>query len=138
MRGPYGRFNSSPPGDAKQVWVAGGIGVTPFLSMIRAMQPGDPREVHFVYAARSRNEALFLDELVTRVEKTPNVTLHTLFSDEGEFARIDAARQRLPDSLTQYEYFMCGPRPMVAALMRGLRSEGVRRSQIHTEAFEFR
>jgi len=61
-----------------------------------------------------------------------------LFSDEGNFARVDMMKVKLPDPLSTYDYYLCGPRPMVDTLMRDLRKEGVTRTQIHTEAFEFR
>jgi len=138
IRGPYGRFDASKVRNKKQVWIAGGIGLTPFLSKIRSMKPGDDRQIHFVYASRNEEEAIFLDELTSRADELGNITLYPLFSDAGEFARIDVAKERLPDSLGSYEYFICGPKPMVDGLMRDLKKEGVQRNKIHTEAFEFR
>ncbi|MEM8541105.1 MAG: ferric reductase-like transmembrane domain-containing protein [Pseudomonadota bacterium] len=138
VRGPYGRFDSSKTQNKKQVWIAGGIGLTPFLSKLRAMEKSDDREIHFAYAARNKEEAIFLDELEEIAADRKNITLYPLFSDEGDFARIDAAKERLPGKLTDYEYFICGPKPMVEGLMKDLKSEGVKRKSIHVEAFEFR
>ncbi len=137
IRGPYGRFDSEQAGP-KQIWLAGGIGLTPFLSKIRAMEPGDERDIHLVYAAREAQEAIFLDELRDHASRLENVTLVSLFSDEGNFARVDMMKQKLPDPLESYEYFMCGPKPMVDGIMKDLKAEGVPRDKIHTEAFEFR
>lgn len=137
VRGPYGRFDASRAGN-KQIWLAGGIGLTPFLSKIRAMQKGDDRRIHLVYAAREEQDAIFLDELKTRAAELGNVTLVPLFSDEGNFARVDIMKTKLPDPLGTYDYFMCGPKPMVDGLMADLKKEGVARERIHTEAFEFR
>ncbi|WP_372572627.1 ferredoxin reductase family protein [Ruegeria jejuensis] len=137
VRGPYGRFDASNAGD-KQIWLAGGIGLTPFLSKIRAMEPDDKRQIHLVYAAREAQEAIFLDELKVHAGRLSNVTLVPLFSDEGNFARVDMMKQKLPDPLDSYEYFMCGPKPMVDGIMKDLKAEGVPRHKIHTEAFEFR
>ncbi len=137
VRGPYGRFDASTAGP-KQIWLAGGIGLTPFLSMLRAMEKGDPRQIHLVYAAREAQDAIFLDELKTRAAELGSVTLVPLFSDEGNFARVDVMKQKLPDPLDSYDYFMCGPKQMVDGLMSDLRKEGVPRARIHTEAFEFR
>ena len=66
------------------------------------------------------------------------MTIVPLFSDKGNFARVDIMKTKLPDPLNSYEYFMCGPKPMTDALRKGLKAEGVTRKQIHTEAFEFR
>ena len=138
VRGPYGRFDASKTECRKQVWIAGGIGLTPFLSMLRAMEENDDREIHFAYAARNKEEAIFLNELEAIAADRDNITLYPLFSDEGDFARIDVAKQRLPGELTDYEYFICGPKPMVEGLMKDLKKEGVKRKAIHVEAFEFR
>ncbi|MBL1436030.1 MAG: ferric reductase-like transmembrane domain-containing protein [Rhodobacteraceae bacterium] len=137
VRGPYGCFDTTGAGD-KQIWLAGGVGLTPFLSMIRAMQPDDTRNIHLVYAARDKKDAIFLEELQARAEKLGNVTIVSLFSDEGNFARVDMMKTKLPDALNTYEYFMCGPKPMIEAIMKDLKKEGVSREKIHTEAFEFR
>lgn len=138
VRGPYGRFDAARVAGKKQIWLAGGIGLTPFLSKLRAMQPGDEREIHLVYAAREEQDAIFLDELKARAAELGNITLIPLFSEEGNFARVDKMKENLPDPLNTYEYFMCGPKPMIDGLMKDLKSEGVSRKKIHTEAFEFR
>ena len=137
VRGPYGRFDTTTAGK-KQIWLAGGIGLTPFLSSLRAMQPDDDRQIHFVYAAREKGEAIFLDEIKERAAALGNVTPVPLFSDEGNFARVDMMKQKLPDPLDSYEYFMCGPMPMIDGLMKDLKAADVPRGKIHTEAFEFR
>lgn len=137
VRGAYGRFDMTSAGK-KQIWLAGGIGLTPFLASLRAMEPDDDRQIHLVYAAREQADAIFLDELKERAEKLGNVTIVPLFSDEGNFARVDMMKQKLPDPLNSYDYFMCGPRPMVDSIMKDLRAQGVSRNSIHTEAFEFR
>lgn len=138
VRGPYGRFDATKSEGKKQVWIAGGIGLTPFLSKLRAMDQNDGRDIHFAYAARNKEEAIFLDELEALAAKRSNLTMYPLFSDEGEFARIDVAKEKLPGALTDYDYFICGPKPMVEALMKDLKKEGVQRKRIHVEAFEFR
>ena len=137
VRGPYGRFDTKNAGK-QQIWLAGGVGLTPFLSSLRDMKPGDDRQVHLVYAARDKGDAIYLDELRSRAAELGNVKLIPLFSDEGNFARVDKMKENLPDPLSSYDYFMCGPRPMVDGLRKDLKAEGVGRGQVHTEAFEFR
>lgn len=137
VRGPYGRFDTTKGGE-KQIWLAGGIGLTPFLSNIRDMKEGDARRIHLVYAAREAQDAIFLDELKERTAVLDNVTLVPLFSDEGNYARVDMMKQKLPDPLDTYDYYMCGPAPMLSTIMADLKKEGVGRGKIHTEAFEFR
>lgn len=137
VHGPYGNFNCSDAGK-QQVWIAGGVGITPLLSTLRAMKAGDDRKVTFIYAARNETDAIFLNELKARSAELGNVDLSALFSDQGDFARIETVKQKLSEPLTSYDYFMCGPKPMIDGIIAGLRKAGVKRARIHTEAFEFR
>lgn len=137
IQGPYGKFDCAKAGK-KQVWIAGGIGLTPFLSTLRAMEKGDTREIHMVYATRSQADAIFLDALKSYENTLENITLRTLYSDEGQFAKGEVIQEQLTEALTDYDYFICGPKPMVTALIRYLRKAGVARNKIHCEAFEFR
>lgn len=137
VRGPYGRFDCAKAGN-KQVWLAGGIGVTPFLSSLRSMKPDDPREISFVYAVREKSEAVFLDEIMQRAEELGNVKVVLLESNVGNFARVDMMKEKLAGQLTDYDFFLCGPKAMVNGLSKDLKKEGVAKGSIHTEAFEFR
>ena len=137
VRGPYGRFDSAIAGK-NQVWIAGGIDVTPFLSTIRAMDKGDNRNITFVYATRNKDEALFLNEIQTQANDLGNFRVISLLSDEGNFANIDVLHDTLDKALKEYDYFMCGPKPMLDGLMKDLKEPGVQRRRVHTEAFEFR
>lgn len=137
VRGPYGRFDSAIAGK-NQVWIAGGIDVTPFLSTIRAMDKGDNRNITFVYATRNKDEALFLNEIQTQANDLGNFRLNSLLSDEGNLANIDVLHDTLDKALKEYDYFMCGPKPMLDGLMKDLKESGVQRRRVHTEAFEFR
>lgn len=137
VRGPYGRFDATAAGP-NQIWIAGGIGLTPFLSKLRDMTKGDPRDIHLVYACRNKDEALFLAELQERAAELGNVKVSPLYSEDGDFARVDMIQHKLPNALTDYDYFMCGPKPMIDAITRDLHAQGVTKTRIHTEAFEFR
>lgn len=137
VHGPYGRFDSAAAGD-RQVWLAGGVGITPFLSMLRDMEPGDPREIVLVYAVRETKEAVFLDEIRERAAVLGNVEVVLLQSNAGEFARVDMMKTKLAEPLSSYDFFLCGPKPMVNGLVRDLGREKVPGGRIHTEAFELR
>ena len=102
------------------------------------MDKGDNRNITFVYATRNKDEALFLNEIQTQANDLGNFRVISLLSDEGNFANIDVLNDTLDKALKEYDYFMCGPKPMVDGLMKDLKKSGVQRRRIHTEAFEFR
>lgn len=137
VRGPYGRFDMSKGGQS-QIWLAGGIGITPFLSTIRDMKDDDDRDIHLVYATREEKEAIFLDELKAHAKRIKGLKIIPLFSDQGNFARVDIMEEKLPNALSTYDYFLCGPKAMTGPISKDLKAKGVARKQIHMEAFEFR
>ena len=145
VRAPAGHFHIDR-GDGPVVLIAGGIGITPMLSMLNwilAQQPG--REVWLFYGVRNGREAMMqrhLDGLATR---HPNFQLRLCFSEPlptdrpGEDfqhrGRVDVAlfRQMLP--LKPYHFYICGPTPMLATLVPALEDWGVPDARIHFEAF---
>ena len=137
IEGPYGRFNPLK-GETNQVWVAGGIGITPFLSVLRSMEPGHGKTVRLYYCVRTKAEALFLDELVSHAGVAGDVTVLSIDSEKG--LRIDAEtiRKELHGELGEWGYYFCGPKPLVEAVTAGLIGHGVSERRIHTEEFEFR
>ena len=68
VEGAHGMFDYKTSGQ-KQIWIAGGIGLTPFLSFLRDMDGNLNRDVDFYYTVRHEDEALFLDEIEAAAEK---------------------------------------------------------------------
>ena len=99
IEGPYGRFNPLR-GEARQVWVAGGIGITPFLSVLRSMEPGHGKTVRLCYCVRTAAEALFLEELVACAGVAGDVTVLPFNSENGLRIDADTIRKELRGELT--------------------------------------
>jgi len=144
VHGPFGRFSHTlHPGQGKLVFVAAGVGITPFMSMLRYMR--DRREsqsVLLVYASRSPADVIFGDELKSiEAGDFPSLrVIHVLSnaSDSwaGETGRLDAARlARLSGGVEDRAFYLCCPPPMMAAMVRGLRRMGVPPARIHTDQF---
>jgi predicted ferric reductase len=135
IAGPHGRFNHRK-GTDRQVWIAGGVGVAPFLSWLRALDGHLPQRVDFFYA--SAGAAPFADEIRAIAGRHP--TLHAHLVDtrvEGRLTpeRVLGAVDADPRDLS---VFMCGPRGMVRSFQTGLRAAGVPARRIHREHFDWR
>jgi predicted ferric reductase len=144
VHGPFGRFSHTlHPGEGKLVFVAAGVGITPFMSMLRYMR--DRREsqsVLLVYASRSHADVIFGDELRSiEAGDFPRLrVIHVLSSAPaswgGETGRLDAARlARLSGGVEGRAFYLCCPPPMMTAMVRGLRRMGVSPARIHTDQF---
>lgn len=133
--GPYGMFNYKT-GGSKQVWVAGGIGITPFLSWIRDFGGESEREIDFFYTLAAPAEALFLDE-IENAARSKNFRAHISYtSQDGRLSveKISAASGAVSDK----DVYMCGPIGLVLAFRQAFIEQGVRASNIHYEEFNFR
>lgn len=145
VRAPSGHFYLEP-GNAPIVLIAGGIGITPMLSMLAWCQEHQPgREVWFFYGVRNSKEVACAAYLRAVAAASANVRLRLCFSDplpEDQPGRdfhhhgrvgVNLFRMELP--LRPYHYYICGPTPMMETLVSALDDWGVPDSHIHFEAF---
>lgn len=137
VEGAFGRFTPARYGTAPQVWIAGGIGITPFLSMARSMQQL-PQKVYLFYSVATRSEMVephVLDEFIPKHFK--NFVFVPYITDEmqGKFLSVDFIEQSVEHGFSGKEIFICGPPPMMKAMRAQLRAKGVQNGRIHSEEF---
>ncbi|MBB5515517.1 putative ferric reductase [Rubricella aquisinus] len=135
LQGPYGRFTRR--GSGPQVWIAGGIGITPFLTWAAALKP-DIGPVHLFYCVKDRAMAPHLAEVEALARSLPNLTLHLVVSGEG--ARLTGAyiAEKAGFRLSKAHVAFCGPVSLREALKPSLARRGVSRRRFAYEEFEFR
>ena len=88
IEGPFGLFDYKTGGE-KQIWIAGGIGLTPFLSFVRDMDGDLKHDIDFYYTVRHPEEALFMDEIEKAAAKNPRLKTHIRFSSTAGSLKID-------------------------------------------------
>jgi predicted ferric reductase len=137
IEGAYGMFDYKT-GGSKQIWVAGGIGVTPFLAFIRDMGETLDRNVDFYYAVRHRDEALFYNEIVATAQRNPRLKLHIRFSASGGSLTVEEIVRNAGGNVEGHHVYMCGPLPMIQAFEKRFTSLGIPARHIHFEEFNFR
>ena len=144
--GPFGRFSHTlHPKDADLVFVAGGVGITPLMSMLRYMRDrSEPRRVQLVYACRGVADVMFTSELeAMQADGHPALRVIYVLEDApsawpGETGRLDADRiAKLCEEIERKTFYLCCPPLMMRALIRGLRRMGVRPDRIHADYFSF-
>lgn len=135
VQGPFGQLFHDAPDDDAQVWIAAGIGITPFLSRLRS---GVVRgRVDLYYLAKDRASALFVDELALLIERMPAVRFTLWLSSERAEFSISASEHNSSVMRAQ-QFYISGPPTLVAQLRRELAAYGVDAARIHTEDFHFR
>jgi ferredoxin-NADP reductase len=130
--------DTSPP----YVFVAGGIGITVFRSMLRYIaDTGEPYRVTLVYSNRDRASTPFLDELQELERTLPDLQLVlTMTQDDGwegesRYVSAELLSDHLEDELGNYTYLVAGPPPMVEAVTGQLSAAGVPEEQVLPDRF---
>jgi ferredoxin-NADP reductase len=139
---PKGNFLLPPETDRDYVFVAGGIGITVFRSMLRYIRDrGLPYRVTLVYSNRDRESAAFLDELAELEREIEGLrVVLTMTQDEdwdGEHRRIDPQmlRDHLGDDLSRYVFLVAGPPRMVEGVSDDIKAAGVPEEQLIVSRF---
>jgi predicted ferric reductase len=137
IEGAYGMFNYKT-GGPKQIWIAGGIGLTPFLSFIRDMDGHLQHKVDLYYTVRHPEEAIFVDELETAAAKNPNLKIHIRYSAKEGSLTIEDIVKNAGGNIGGYDVYLCGPLPMMQAFEKKFMDLGLPKNNIHYEEFNFR
>ncbi|HEU6443785.1 MAG TPA: ferric reductase-like transmembrane domain-containing protein [Gaiellaceae bacterium] len=141
--GPYGvlsidRFEG--PGFA---FIAGGVGITPIISMLRTMADReDLRPTVLIYANGEWDAVTFREELAD-LAQTPNLrVVHVLerppdgWTGEVGYVTAELLQRHLPPQYRRFQFFVCGPVPMIAAVERALHAIEVPGERVHSERFD--
>jgi predicted ferric reductase/mono/diheme cytochrome c family protein len=136
VEGPYGSFSHHGLPRRKQVWLAGGIGVTPFLSMARSLRYANEPTVDFYYCVEHAEEAHFLDELREVGARRNDFRVSLVPRDQVGFLTAERLASET-DDLAEREILICGPPAMIDSLRSQLTAQGVPRERIHAEEFGF-
>ncbi|MEN9328171.1 MAG: hypothetical protein RI947_979 [Candidatus Parcubacteria bacterium] len=134
IEGAYGRFIYEDYKDRDQVWIAGGIGITPFLSMARTFYRLDYR-IDLIYVVHDQSDAVYFNELLQISGQNPNFRVFLFETVKYGHATAQSIAQ-MSGQLQNKELFICGPPPMMYTLKNQLSQLHVPRRQIHSEEFE--
>lgn len=146
-KAPGGNFFLDMAEHTPIVLIGGGIGVTPVLSMLRSVAlSGSKRETWLFYGVCHKDELVQANELRRIAEENENIHVVLCFShpregvdepgrdyDYAEWVSVALMHRILPS--TNYDYYICGPGPMMTAITGDLAAAGVPKAKIHYESF---
>ena len=143
IKRPAGAFVYPAGDDRPLALIAGGVGVTPLVSMVRFAVSSDPtRPVTLLYSARTARDVAFFPELRLLAERHPHVNIAVTLTQDSAAAqwrtgRIDARMLQEHVAHPAHTIFcICGPGEMIAAVRKALLAIGVPADQIRSEKFE--
>jgi uncharacterized protein len=146
VKAPSGHFFLDMTKHTPIVLIGGGIGLTPVLSMLNAVvESGSTREVWFFYGLRNSKEHVMKEHLERIAAENTNVHMCICYSGPGdddvegkdyqyaERVSVELFKKILPSN--NYDFYMCGPPPMMGTVVPALEEWGVPEKQVHYEAF---
>jgi propane monooxygenase reductase subunit len=141
VRGPYG-IGYLREGTDPVLFVAGGSGIAPILAMLeQATERDDPRDFHFYFGARVREEVVLADELAEVSRRLRNFSFIPVVEVpgtsgwEGETGRVTNALQRRLHDASPHDVYLCGNPPMCDSASLLLEAKGVREGRIYFDRF---
>jgi predicted ferric reductase len=140
IEAPFGRFSFAFHQAESFLFIAGGVGITPIMSMLRALaDTGDDRPALLIYGNRTERDIIFREELDAL---TGNVTVAHVLSEPDEnwgglagYVTKEIIQEQAGELLDRADVFLCGPPPMMDKVVAALRGLGVPRGRIHFERF---
>jgi predicted ferric reductase len=141
---PYGVFSFLNHDAKNLVFIAGGIGITPFISMLRYIYDKKlERNVTLIWGNKTEKDIAFKDELGKITLEMPSLKIIYIMSSQedwqGEKGYLDA--EKLKKYVTDFDnsqFFLCGPPVMMSNVVKILKGLGVPKRRIHYERFALR
>lgn len=138
VEGPYGRFHFRNYNNENQVWIAAGIGITPFIGMAEDLENENIKSnVNLYYTAKDDNEFVgyeLFETIASRMKKFKFIPWNS--ANKGRIT-VDYIVKNLGD-IKNRQFLICGSAQFKESIINGLVQAGVKKSMIHEEAFDFR
>lgn len=139
LTGPMGSFYLRDR-DGPLLFLAGGTGLAPFLSMLEVLaRAGSRRHIHLIYGVTRDLDLVLVDQIAAYASRLPNFTFATVVADPAsDHPRKGWVTQHMPeDMLTagEVDVYLCGPPPMVDAVRHYLDENAIRPASFHYEKF---
>jgi 3-phenylpropionate/trans-cinnamate dioxygenase ferredoxin reductase subunit len=141
--GPHSTFSIDRFEAPAYVFIAGGVGIVPIMSMLRTMADrGDDRPVLLMYGSLNWESIIYREELA-ELEGRMNLTVvHVLekpaeeWEGESGYINADVLDRHMPGNRDAMQYFICGPIPMIEAVEKALGQLDVSMTRMHSELYE--
>jgi predicted ferric reductase len=143
VEGPFGAFSyrnysNPPPHKASarqgQIWIAGGVGITPFLSMIRSLPENHDYNIDLYYSVKDEGGLAFKEEIEEIAKNDKNFNVVFWVTSKDKFLTAKAISEKISD-IKERDILICGPTGMMQALKTQFAEQGIEKEKVHAEDF---
>ena len=135
IEGAYGRFSYTNFKNHNQIWVAGGIGITPFLSMARSL-PAEGYKIDLYYSVKTTSELIDWQNIYDiAMAQNGNFRVIPFIGDQQEGHLGADFIEQTSGGLNGKDIYMCGPPPMMQSLRKQFKQKGMPGTSLHSEEF---
>jgi len=132
VEGPFGHFTNQHISKNEQVWIAGGIGITPFISLAKDITN---QKIKLIWCLSNKEEASLITELENIASTKPNLEFIIWPSDEKGYLNADDLGVT---DFSKYAFLICGPEGLKKSIFKQLKAKGANKNDIWDEEFSFR
>jgi len=137
IEGPYGQFSFINCSSKKQIWIAGGIGATPFVSLglaLKSSVEAGNYEIDLYYCVKDKTELVLINRLKEIAANLPKFRVIPFCSDERGRITAQVVSEE-SHGLAKKDILICGPALMMTSLKKKFIELGVKKNNIHSEEF---
>lgn len=141
IEGPYGRFDFRKSAIKKQIWIGGGIGITPFIAWLESLQNNPDKDAYYIdvyYCVSTIEQAVFIDRLQNLTAHLANVTLCVYCSQQQGYLTIDQLNLAQDAQGNYPSLWFCGPNTFAQVLKADLIKKQIPLDIFHQECFQMR
>ncbi len=136
LEGPYGRFDFRK-GGARQVWLAGGIGITPFLAWAESLAAAERRDIHLVYSVRNPEDAIGVEILQAAAARNPWFSYQVVATARDGRLTAEHMIETVPFTIAEADLWFCGPTGLKDGVLKRLKALGQSPRRVRFEYFDF-
>ncbi|SDX04781.1 ferredoxin reductase family protein [Roseicitreum antarcticum] len=136
VEGPYGRFDFRK-GGARQIWLAGGIGITPFLAWAESLTEAERRNIHLVYCVRTPEEEIGVEILQAAAARNPRFSYQVVATERDGRLTAERLTGMVPFAVRGADLWFCGPKGLKDGILKGLKALDQTPRRVRFEHFEF-
>jgi predicted ferric reductase len=136
VEGPYGRFDFRK-GGARQIWLAGGIGITPFLAWAESLTEAERRNIHLVHCVRAPEEAIGVEILQAAAARNPRFSYQLVATARDGRLTAERLIGMAPFAVRDADLWFCGPKGLKDGILKGLKALDQTPRRVRFEHFEF-